>query len=992
MRATSIPWRGLVAASLAVAVSLGADPAAAGNDRVGVNSAVNTDANGTPPGAPTRKLVIGQEVVHNERITTDANGQTQILFLDGSSISVGPNADLIIDEFVYDPATGTGKMTITAVQGAMRFVGGKLSKQDNAVTLHMGGSTIGVRGGVFVANVQRGGSAQVIFVYGKAVQVSGKNGCSAELYRPGYAVDINNPQGCPDAPHAAPPGAAVAILNQLDGRAGGNGGATKVPTEATVAASGVANTISNNVTASIQAATQNSAAPAAAATPPRPTASPPQVPTNQIQVVSAQSQLAVVNPTPPPPPAPPAPPAPPPSPPTPSFTPNAAGAFKIGTLGTNTGFTGQASGLPSAQLSYPDATLKNGSFVIASITSGQTGLATDTATHTVNEVVSVSPLNAGATIPATFGISTFTIDGIDVLHGTNTIAGITFTNGSATIAGQTINFAQPFATGPATTSPDGSFFYANMTFNSSVLGVDNSSVNAPLFIMGGTPVAQSFFQPSPTQQILAFSLQPDFALANGSQQQTIPFLPSFAGGTQANPVVSPLYIATQANSAFGSFNAVSNPTGTSPFFLQSSLAINGQGASQTAAFALTTGGFSTSSTFGSVVAGGPLRATFMAGGTSPLAHVGSSVTTVPDGNGNSLFGGNTISGFVLDQNKSGGDTGAGFSTATANAFQVGVAGSSTPYGFNQPALAASLPSGVGVNRTSSVQSGFFGGLMTTATGLPYVLGGQTNVTTNASNSTVGAVFVGTTDPSVPNQTGISTMTLPFGSQSGRNFGRSAFIDNNIYGATESANTPVQITTTGGATISYPTDSSGASAFPSLAMVTSATVPNAANGLLPAGVSFCSCQFLQWGYWTGHIPASNQGGPSNTTQSAYINTWLAGTPTVTMPTTGQGSFSGAAIGTVSNAGNNYLAAGGFNSTYNFGSNTGTVTISNFDGKTFSGTVHGAGNQYAGNLAGSGLAGLTTGGFFGPNAVETGGTFGVHAVSGPSYLASGIFAGR
>ena len=986
MRANCPLLRSVVLAMLPLAIAL---PAAA-QQRVGVNSAVNLDAAGTPPGAPTRKLVIGQEVVHNERITTDAKGQTQILFLDGSSISVGPNADLIIDEFVYDPATGTGKMSITAVQGALRFVGGKLSKQDNAVTLHVGGSTIGVRGGVFVADVERGGKAQVIFVYGKAVQVSGQSSCSAELYRPGYAVDINNSQGCPDAPHAAPPGATVAIFNQLDGRAGGNGGATTVPTDTTVAASGVANTISNNVTASIQAATQNSPAPAPA--PPRPTVSPPQVPTNQIQVASSQSQLPVVNPTPP---TPPQPTPPPPTPPTPPFTPNAAGAFKIGTLGTNTGFIGQASGLPGAQLSFPDSTLKNGSFIISSITSGQTGLATDTATHTVNEVVSVSPLNAGATVPASFGISTFTIDGVDILHGTNTIAGITFTNGSATIAGQTINFAQPFATGPATTSPDGTFFYANMTFNSSVLGVDNSSVNAPLFIMGGTPVAQSFFAPSPSQQILAFSLQPDFALANGSQQQTIPFLPSFAGGTQANAVVSPLYVATQANSAFGSFNAVSNPSGTSPFFLQSSLAINGQGASQTAALALTTGGFSTSSTFGSVVAGGPLRATFMAGGTSPLAHVGSSVTTVPDGNGNSLFGGNTISGFVLDQNNSGGSTGAGFSPGNANAFQVGVAGSNTFYGFNQPALAASLPSGVGVNRASSVQSGFFGGLMTTATGLQYALGGQTNVTTNANNSTVGAVFTGTPDPSTPNQTGISTMTLPFGSQSGRNFGRSAFIDNNIYGATESFNTPVQIQTTGGATINYPIDSSGASTFPSLGMVTSGTVPNAANGLLPAGVSFCACQYLQWGYWSGHIPASNQGGPSNTAQSAYINTWLAGTPTVTMPTSGQGSFSGAAIGTVSNAGNNYLAAGGFNSTYNFGSNSGTVTISNFDGKTFSGTVKvvsGSANQYAGNLAGSGVAGVTAGGFFGPNAVETGGTFGVHAVSGPSYIASGIFAGR
>jgi hypothetical protein len=234
--------------------------------------------------------------------------------------------------------------------------------------------------------------------------------------------------------------------------------------------------------------------------------------------------------------------------------------------------------------------------------------------------------------------------------------------------------------------------------------------------------------------------------------------------------------------------------------------------------------------------------------------------------------------------------------------------------------------------------------------------------------------------------------MTFGSPSWRNFGRSAFIDNNIYGATESHDTPVKITTTGGATINYPTASSGATEFPSLAMVTSKTVPKAADALLPAGISHCSCQYLQWGYWTGNIPPSNQGGPSNTAQSAYINTWLAGQPTVTMPTTGTGTFTGAAIGTVSNAGNTYLAAGGFNNTYNFGTNTGTIGISNFDGKNFSGTVNGTGNLYAGTLSGSGLAGVTAGGFYGPNAAETGGTFGVHAISGPSYIASGIFAGK
>jgi hypothetical protein len=283
--------------------------------------------------------------------------------------------------------------------------------------------------------------------------------------------------------------------------------------------------------------------------------------------------------------------------------------------------------------------------------------------------------------------------------------------------------------------------------------------------------------------------------------------------------------------------------------------------------------------------------------------------------------------------------------------------------------------------------------METGGKLQYALAGTTAVITNPSTSQVGAIFVGL-DPFTSATTGIGAVTLPFGAASGRSFARSAFIDNNIYGATESATQPVQITTTGGTTISYPTENGGATTYPTLAMVTSGTVPGAANSLLPPNVSFCSCQYLQWGYWEGNVPAANQGGPSNTTQSAFINTWLAGMPTVTMPTAGSGTYAGAAIGTVSNAGANYLAAGGFSNTYNFGTNAGTVAISNFDGHNFAGAVTGSGAVYTGAIAGAGdnRVGAVAGSFYGPGAAETGGAFAVHATSGPSYTASGVFAGK
>src|SRR5271166_3362368 len=251
---------GLIALMLAIGL---ASPALA-QQRVGVNSAVNPSATGIWPGTPPRRLVLGQDIVFNERITTGAEGQTQVLFVDQSTMSVGPNADMVIDEFVYDPATGTGKLAANLTRGVFRFVGGKLSKQENAVTMQTPAATIGIRGGVVLVNLATGGKAhqqceqasgssqnqprcvEVIFVYGKGVTVTGTNGVSQTITRPGFAVTVAGPGASPSTPAPAPPGTAAALLAQLDGRPGGNGGARTIPTEVAVASSGIANAISNN--------------------------------------------------------------------------------------------------------------------------------------------------------------------------------------------------------------------------------------------------------------------------------------------------------------------------------------------------------------------------------------------------------------------------------------------------------------------------------------------------------------------------------------------------------------------------------------------------------------------------------------------------------------------------------------------------------------------------------------------------------------------------
>jgi len=109
---------------LTLALALGTGFAKA--DKVGVAAAVNPDAFSSLSGTPDKQLNIGKSIFFNERINTTTSGLVQVLLVDGSTFTVGPNSDLVIDRFVYDPRKKTGEIVATFSKGTMRFIGGKL--------------------------------------------------------------------------------------------------------------------------------------------------------------------------------------------------------------------------------------------------------------------------------------------------------------------------------------------------------------------------------------------------------------------------------------------------------------------------------------------------------------------------------------------------------------------------------------------------------------------------------------------------------------------------------------------------------------------------------------------------------------------------------------------------------------------------------------------------------------------------------------------------
>lgn len=201
---------------------------------VGVTSAVNSGAFATPPEAPQRTLVIGSELLFEEVVETDADGQAQILFLDRSSLTLSANARVVIDRFVYDPDDGTGALAMNLSQGLMRFVGGALSKQNGQVTVVTPSATIGIRGGGTLIEVDPATrETSVTFLVGTWAELFFSDGSRRRLTVPGTQQTI--PFGA--TAETLPPlgrttqAGLVGSLQRLEGRRGRTAGARDVPTD-----------------------------------------------------------------------------------------------------------------------------------------------------------------------------------------------------------------------------------------------------------------------------------------------------------------------------------------------------------------------------------------------------------------------------------------------------------------------------------------------------------------------------------------------------------------------------------------------------------------------------------------------------------------------------------------------------------------------------------------------------------------------------------------
>jgi hypothetical protein len=136
--------RSLAAGLAVMLVAAGAAFAAGGPVSVGSVAALRNQVDVRAGGAPRpRAAILGQRMALGDQVQTGDRSHMQLLLLDRSSFTVGQNARLTIDRFVYDP--GGGSFTATVAKGALRFMSGGAHGKGGA-SIRTPIATIGIRG------------------------------------------------------------------------------------------------------------------------------------------------------------------------------------------------------------------------------------------------------------------------------------------------------------------------------------------------------------------------------------------------------------------------------------------------------------------------------------------------------------------------------------------------------------------------------------------------------------------------------------------------------------------------------------------------------------------------------------------------------------------------------------------------------------------------------------------------------------------------------
>lgn len=115
---------------------------------IGLIVALEGKASATDSTGVVRELVVKSEIMLNDTVKTDLKSRLQIMLSDDTLLAVGENSELMIDEYVFNPAVNADNaLGVKMGKGLFRTVTGKITDLNpDRFKVKTSRATIGIRG------------------------------------------------------------------------------------------------------------------------------------------------------------------------------------------------------------------------------------------------------------------------------------------------------------------------------------------------------------------------------------------------------------------------------------------------------------------------------------------------------------------------------------------------------------------------------------------------------------------------------------------------------------------------------------------------------------------------------------------------------------------------------------------------------------------------------------------------------------------------------
>lgn len=106
-------------------------------------------------GADSIAVREGMHLLLNDVLETSADGRVAAILQDGTRISLGPNTELKVDQFVYQPVEGKFALVLRLGRGVLAYISGRIAKfSPGSVSVQTPVGVLGLRGTHFAVSLE----------------------------------------------------------------------------------------------------------------------------------------------------------------------------------------------------------------------------------------------------------------------------------------------------------------------------------------------------------------------------------------------------------------------------------------------------------------------------------------------------------------------------------------------------------------------------------------------------------------------------------------------------------------------------------------------------------------------------------------------------------------------------------------------------------------------------------------------------------------------